>query len=143
MKKGQAANELAMVLGIMILFLVAFLAVLGDRLVVATDDRARGLAEDIAEVIESELVLAANAQDGYSRVFTLPESLDGMPYALVLLNRTNTEANFSEVVLTVNTSSGEYTAIKVLPDNIFGAFSLGSNLVRKRNGLVNLTPPLA
>jgi hypothetical protein len=143
MRKGQAANEIAIIIGIMILFLIAFMSVLGDQFVSVTDDRTKQLAEDLADVAESELVTASNAQDGYSRMFSLPPYLDGATYAIVLNNASTLGANFSSVLVSINTSNGEYSAMRILPGNVLGAFSEGANMVRKRNGLVNLTAPLS
>jgi len=139
MKQGQAANETALIIGFMTLFLIAFLAVISDKLVIATDDRTKELAEDLADVIESELILAANAQEGYSRIFTLPFSLDGKPYTLVFYNKTNTNANFTQMTVGIDISGAEYNAFRVLPDNIQGTLSIGDNFVRKHEGIVNVS----
>jgi len=143
MRKAQAANETAIIIGFMIFFLIAFLAVVSDKLVVATDDRAKEIIEDLADVVESELSLAANAQDGYSRIFTLPEALDGKTYTILFYNKSTTGANFTQFLITVNVTGGEYNALRVLPDNILGTLSTGDNFVRKHDGIVNLTVPLS
>lgn len=142
MGKGQAANEIAIIIGIMIMFLIAFMSVLGDQFVSVTDDRTRQVAEDLADVVEFELVTASNAQDGYSRSFTLPPFLDGAPYTIKLYNSSTLGTNFSSVLITINTSNGEYSAMRILPGNIIGGFSEEHNLLRKQGGLVNLTAPL-
>ncbi|MBS3133050.1 hypothetical protein J4470_02890 [Candidatus Woesearchaeota archaeon] len=142
-KKGQAANETALIMGFMTLFLIAFLAVISDKLFIATDDRAKEIAEDLADVIESELVLAANSQDGYSRIFTLPFSLDGKPYRLSFYNASNTEANFTHMEVGINVTGGEYTAFRVLPKNIQGTLGVGDNFARKHEGFVNVSAPLS
>jgi len=139
MKRAQAANETALIIGFMTLFLIAFLAVISDKLVIATDGRTKEMAEDLADVIESELILAANAQEGYSRVFTLPFSLDGKPYTLVFYNKTNTEANFTQMTVGIDITGAEYNAFRVLPANIRGTLSIGDNFVRKHEGIVNVS----
>ncbi len=143
MKKGQAANETAIVIGVMLLFLISFVAVISDKFVAAADNRIKGLAEDLADVVDSELSIASSAQDGYSRVFSLPASLDGNGYSLLLYNKSNTNSNFTQFVVSINVSGAEYSTVRVTPENIEGTLSAGDNFVRKRNGIVNVTPPLS
>lgn len=142
MKKGQAANETAIVIGIMLLFMITFVAVISDKFVVAADNRIRGLADDLADVIDSELSLAATTQDGYSRVFSLPASLDGNDYTLMLYNKSNTASNFTQLVVSISVSGAEYSTVRITPENIVGALSVGDNLVRNQNGMVNVTGPI-
>ncbi len=142
MKKGQAANETAIVIGIMLLFTIAFFAVISDKFVAAADSRSKALADDVADVIKSELDLAASAQDGYSRMFTLPDSLDGSEYSLLLYNKSNTASNFTQFVVNMSVSGVDYSTVRLVPDNILGVLSVGDNFLRKRNGIVNVTPPL-
>ena len=146
MKRGQAANEAAMIIGLMTLFLIAFLAVISDRVIVATNDRNKEVAEDLADVIESELVLAANAQEGYSRLFQLPPTLDGIPYTMIFHNKSDLDsaptttdtADFTMATVVLQMTSGDYNSIRLLPDNIIGSFRIGNNYVRKLNGFVSL-----
>lgn len=142
-KKGQAANETAIVIGIMLLFMIAFFAVVSDKFVVAADARSKALADDVADVIKSELDLAASAQDGYSRIFSLPASLDGNGYGLLLYNKSNTGANFTQFVVNMSVSGVDYSTVRIVPDNIVGVLSAGENFVRKQAGIVNVTPPLS
>ncbi len=142
MKKGQAANETAIVIGIMLLFLIAFVAIISDKFIVAADDRSKGLADDLADVIDSELSLAATAQDGYSRTFALPASLDGNEYRLLLYNKSSTGSNFTQFVVSINISGAEYSTVRITPENIEGTLSVGDNLVRKQNGMVNVNGPI-
>ena len=141
MKNAQAANEVAIILGFITLFLIVFISVMADRLVVATDDRTKQITEDLADVVESELSLAANAQNGYSRLFTLTATLYGQPYTILFQNQSNTNANFTQFIITVNVTGGQYNALRVLPDNIVGTLSIGDNFVRKHDNIVNIMPP--
>ncbi len=142
MKKGQAANETAMVIGFMVLFFISFFAVISDKFVAAADNRIKSLADDLADVVDSELSIAATTQEGYSRVFTLPASLDGKDYGVLFYNRSNTRSNFTQFVVSMSISGIEYSTARITPENIEGVLSVGDNLVRKRNGMVNLTKPL-
>ena len=139
MRKAQAANETALIVAFMTLFLIVFLAAVSQKLVIATDDRTRGLAEDLADVIESELTLASSAQEGYSRTFQLPFSLDGKQYSILFYDKASTGASFTMVVVRIPLSGGEYTASRVLPDNILGTLSPGNNLVTNAAGSATVT----
>ncbi len=142
MKKGQTANETAIIIGVMLLFLIAFVAVISDKLVAASENRIRNLADDLADVIDSELSLAASAQDGYSRMFSLPDSLDGKDYGVLFYNQSATGSNFTQLVVTMSISGVEYSTVRVTPENIEGNISIGDNFVRKQNGMVNVTGPI-
>lgn len=143
MKKGQAANETAMVIGVMLLFLISFVAIISDEFVAAADNRIKSLADELADVVDSELSIAAAAQDGYSRVFSLPASLDGNGYGILLYNQSNTRSNFTQFVVNMSISGVEYSTVRITPENIKGVLSVGDNFVRKQNGIVNVTPPLS
>lgn len=132
-----------MVIGVMVLFLISFVAVISDKFVVAADNRIKSLADDLADVVDSELSIAAAAQDGYSRVFSLPASLNGNGYGLLFYDQSDTLSNFTQFVVSINISGAEYSAVRIAPENIEGVLSVGDNLVRKRNGIVNVTPPLS
>ncbi len=142
-KRGQAANETAIVIGVMVLFLISFIAVISDKFVVAANNRIKSLADDLADVVDSELSLASAAQDGYSRMFTLPDSLDGNDYGVLFYNRTNTLSNFTQLVVNMSISGADYSTVRITPENIEGVLSVGDNLVRKQGGIVNVTPPLS
>ncbi len=127
----------------MILFTIAFVSVISEKLISATDDRARNLADDLLDVVDSELSLASFSQDGYSRVFTLPASLDGSEYGILFYNKSNTMSNFTQLVLTTAISGVDYSTVRILPENIIGSVSTGDNFVRKHNGMVNISPQKA
>ncbi|MAG15463.1 hypothetical protein CMO88_00205 [Candidatus Woesearchaeota archaeon] len=146
MKKAQAANEAALIIAFMTLFLIAFLAAISDKLVTATDDRDKEVAEDLADVIESELTMAVNAKNGYSRMFALPFSLDGKSYKLSFHNKSNLKtssggtdtANFTMAIVMLDISGGEYSTIRLLPENIIGSFRLGDNFIEKQDDFVGV-----
>lgn len=142
MKRAQSALEAAIIIGIMTFFLIVFLLVISDKVAIATDDRTKEIAEDLADVIEAELMLAANAQNGYIRTMSLPFSLDGKPYHMFFYNRSNTEANFTQFTVNVPITGGNYTVLRVMPDYIVGNLRVGDNLVRKAFGFVNITMPI-
>ncbi|MBI2663845.1 hypothetical protein HYX10_00700 [Candidatus Woesearchaeota archaeon] len=144
MRNAQSANETAMIIAVMTLFLIAFLSVMSDRFIIVSDGRTRQSAEDLADAVEAELVLAANAQDGYSRIFSTPGAIDGRQYYIVFYNTSSTGADFTQLVIGVNVTGGEYQAVRILPANLKGNINPASDIfISKLDGVVNATPPLS
>lgn len=139
MKKAQAANETVMIIAFMTLVLILFLAVASDKLSSIQQDRTKALAEDLADVIETELSIAANAQNGYARTFSLPPDIDGESYELILYNTTQTNAKFTQLTVIMQLPGGNHQVTRVLPENIQGALNIGKNSVSKEAGMVNVT----
>jgi len=139
MKKSQASNEAVIIIGFMVLFLILFMGVLSQRLSSVSDDRIRQLAEDLADVIESELFFAATVEDGYSREFVLPPRLDYIPYILEFNNQVDTGANFTQLILTADLGGKEYNIVRILPSSIRGELDVGRNKVTKTGGSINIS----
>ena len=66
MRKGQSSNEITIIIGIMVVFLIAFLGVLGNNFTSVATDRTKVSADELADSIERVLVQAALSQDGFS-----------------------------------------------------------------------------
>jgi len=137
MKKGQASNEVAMIIGFMTFFLVLLMGVVSQELSSASDERSRQAVDELADVIEAELLLAYNAENGYERRLTLPIQLEGN-YSVSIFNTTATETNFSELILKSGIAGG-YEIVKILPGGIVGGVEPGPNRIRKMNNVVNVT----
>ena len=138
--RGQVAVELALIISIMVLFLIVFVSVLGDRLVDVSESRSKDSAEGLADFIEAELSSASSTQDGFYRVLKLPESLDGLSYSVDFSNSTSIGANFTDVVITVDVGRNNYSAYRALPSNIQGSeIRLGWTSMRKKDGVVYLS----
>ena len=142
MKKAQAANEAAIVIGLMTMFLIIFIAVMADQLLVAIDGRATEVAGDLSLVINSEFLLANRAEEGYSRTFEIPPNIRGRPYTLVLdeENRVD-DKNLSQLVLTIEglSSGNEQQIVKVLPENVSGTIETGTiHCITKSEGKIRV-----
>jgi hypothetical protein len=141
MKKGQAANEMAAIIGFMTLFVILIMGAVGGKLLTANDNSITQIADDVADVVESELSLAASAEDGYIREFTLPSTISNIPYSITLLNASATKGNFSAFNITLAISTGVYERVKVMPANVVGTLAVGKNRVVKNLGTANVTQP--
>ena len=81
------------------------------------------LAKDVALKIQSEISIASNAEDGYSRDFELPEKINNRDYNISIINNT----------LAVWTSATPYV-VGILDAE--GDLEKGSNTIRKTNGVI-------
>ena len=81
--------------------------------------------KDLGLKLKQEILLASNAQDGYSRTFEIPDKIYGNDYNI------SVDGSF----LVLKTKNREYyTRI----ENFTGFFNITSNRIRKENGLVYL-----
>ena len=143
MKKAQAANEAAIVIGLMTMFLIIFIAVMADQLLVAIDGRATAVAGDLSLVINSEFLLANRAEEGYSRTFEIPPNIRGRPYTLMLdeENSGDNDKNLSQLVLTIEglSSGNKQQIVKVLPENVSGTIENGTiHCITKSEGKIRV-----
>lgn len=126
MKKAQAANEAAVIIGLMTMFLIIFIAVMADQLLVAIDKRAAVVAEDLSETINSEIVIASKSEEGYTRTFEIPPTIRGKDYNITLYNATATQL-IPQLGLIINLSEGnQHSIVKVLPENVSGVIQKGA-----------------
>jgi len=83
------------------------------------------LVRDMAFVVQNELVLANQVEDGYSRGFPLPEKLEGRTYSMVIVGNS----------LTITTEKAAYS---VRIPNVQGNIAKGVNNITKQNNQVVL-----
>ncbi len=109
----------------MLLVALGFFAVISSNLSDAKEEANKKIAQDIAEFAYREIEIAKSVNDGYVRVFTLPQTINGVSYSVNITD--NRE-------LIVNYLGNEY--IKFLPSNISGNLTKGNNKIYKKNGVV-------
>ena len=138
-KKSQSAVEFIVLASFMFLVTLGFFAVTNSKILEAKDDSNKKISSDIAEFVYREIETAKSVNDGYTRVFVIPQTINGINYNISI--RDNRE-------LLVNYLGNEY--IKFLPPNITGNISTGIIKISKFNDMVfiNATeiqppPPLA
>lgn len=83
------------------------------------------VARDMAFVVQNELVLANQVEDGYSRSFFLPDKLDGQSYSLLIVDNS----------LTISTQKAAYS---VRIPQVQGAIAKGMNNITKQDNVVAL-----
>lgn len=82
--RAQSSIEFLTMVGLFMIVFLTFFAVMGDRMLAFNTRRQADLADDMLYFIESEILMAAEAHDGFQHNFTLPEKLGGDEYNLTL-----------------------------------------------------------
>ena len=138
MKKAQSSVEVALLIGVMFLAFNVFLLAIAQKMVDVQDQKDQALIGDMSSVIESEIVLAAGVEDGYSRTFEIPQTLKGINYSVKLINSTYMKTNYSELVLKYIDFTKSYETVKKLPKNVDGFINKGENKILKKAGIICL-----
>ena len=121
--KAQVSAEFFVFVGLAFLIAISFEIASLKQL---NDFRAQKESEavkDIALKLQKELLVAAAVEDGYVRVFEIPQKLENVNYSLITRNNT----------VTVQTKNSLY--ILAIPKAV-GAISKGTNIINKTNGMI-------
>ena len=124
--KAQISAEFYVFLGLAFLIAIAFEIASLDQLQDFRIQKESDAVKDIALKLQKELLVAANVEDGYVRVFEIPEKLDNVNYTLATLNYT----------ITVKSKNAFY--IVSIPRAI-GRVGKGTNTINKTNGVIYIT----
>ncbi len=145
-KKAQSSMEAAILISFMVLSMIILLKVASEKIIETQEMKDRQVVEDLVSVIETEIKLAASAEDGYTRVFDLPKTLDGKEYVAELYGpeRLKTKysdpnADHSEIVIKYANELPGYERVIALPKTVNGSFCEAMNVISKKNGAVNMT----
>ncbi|MBI4739559.1 hypothetical protein HY772_08545 [Candidatus Woesearchaeota archaeon] len=118
------STEFIIFFGFMFLIFVIFLIGVADRYKTLAADKERILLSDQAQKIRKEILVASTVEDGYSRSFEIPASLDGVSFTIQVVND-----------VLVLESSKEESSLKMPPIN--GTLQKGAtNTIEKKNGLL-------
>lgn len=141
-KKGQSANEAAMIVTFLTFFMIVALAAVSDDIIRASDNNYRALLLDLADVIESEANIAFGSENGYFRAFTLPPTLNGQPYAVGIINSSSIGDQVNTTIIFVSSArpNVQLNVTKLLPRDVRGNLVRGRNTVRKENSIVIFRP---
>ena len=123
--KSQSAMEFVMLASFMLLVVLGFFAVTSSKLLEAKEEGNRQIAEDIAEFAYREIEIAKSVNDGYTRFFSVPQTVNGADYTIGIIDNRELVVNYLEK-----------EHIKFLPQNVTGNIVKGSNKVSKINGVV-------
>lgn len=127
LSKSQSAMEFVILASFMLLVILGFFSLTSSRMIEARQEGNRKIAEDIAKFAYREVEIAKSVNDGYSRVFEIPQSINGINYTLSVIDSRE---------LVVNYLDEEY--VQFLPINVTGNILKGSNRISKLSGIVLL-----
>ena len=125
--KSQSAVEFISLASFMLLVIFGFFAITSSSLLNAKEEGDQNIASDIADLAFKEIETARSVNDGYYRVFSMPETINGADY---MINITDNRE------LTVNYLGYEY--VKFLPPNVVGNISKGLIKISRSNGIVHI-----
>lgn len=124
--KGQTAFEFLILVGIGLIAVTIFSALSLNDLITLQTKKETFLVKDTATQLQNEIVLASIVEDGYSRSFDVPPTLNGVEYNILIINN----------VLDVWT---EKTSATLAIPKVQGNFSKGGvNNITKVDGVVFL-----
>ncbi len=121
--KAQISAEFYVLLGLAFLIAIAFEIASLDQLNDFRIQKESEAVKDLALKLQKEILVATNVEDGYVRIFEIPEKLDNTDYFLTKQNST----------IIVQSKNGFYL---VLIPNVIGNVTKGSNIINKTNGII-------
>ena len=121
--KAQISAEFYIFLGLAFLIAIAFEIASLDQLNDFRKQKESELVRDLALKLQKEVLLAANVEDGYVRVFQIPDKLDNIDYFLTVQN------------YTINIQSKNSFYILPIPRTI-GNLTRGANVINKTGGVI-------
>lgn len=147
-KRGQAANEAAMITLMVLFVLSIFMAVLSDELADVVEKNYKDSLEAVADVVEAEANIALGAEEGYYHSFVLPPRLAGSRYTFEFINSTllsTSTVKINASIIRIHALQGDrtYHTDRMLQPNVLGNLvrAAGSlNSVRKEKGEIIFKP---
>ena len=122
--KAQLFTEFFIFLGLAFLVAIAFEIASVDQLNEFRAQQESDAVKDLALKLQREVFIAANVEDGYIRVFEIPDKLERVNYSLTTINN-NT--------ITVQSKNSLY--IVAIPRAI-GNVTKGTNKINKTDGII-------
>lgn len=124
-QKSQSAVEFVTLASFMLLVVVGFLAVTSSNMISAREEGNKKIAEDIAGFAYREIETAKSVNNGYIRIFNMPETVNGVKYAINITDNRELAVNYLD-----------YEFVRFLPANVSGNISKGPNAITKKNNMV-------
>lgn len=125
-RKGQVSLELLPFVGLSLLLLMVFVALIAQRAAFVHQESAYSEAESVVHRLNQEIRVAFSVTDGYARRFELPQTLNGKQYNISVVRSATIVASVEEQETTLPTL------------NVTGQPVKGWNRIRKQNGIIIL-----
>ena len=131
-KKSQGSVEFLILTAVLLAFFLFVFLIFSLKLIDVSKIRNEDMAEDLYNIVNTEVILAKGNLEGYSREFILPETMNGLNYTVEFINVTNA----TELRVTVE----EYEEYFVLAEQVSGTVIKGNNSVNNYNRTITFTP---
>ena len=119
--------EFVVLVSFMFLVILGFFSVTTSKIIEAKDEGNKQIANDLADYAFNEVKIAKSVNEGYTRFFSMPQTVNGINFTINITD--NRE-------LVVNYLGNEY--VKFLPSNVTGNLTKGNNKISKRDGIIRL-----
>jgi len=123
---GQSSIEFILIISVVALILVSTFIIAQRKTGEAQKQKTDSTAQELANLINAEIEMAARSPSIYAREFTIPETLNGEAYELELNNQTE---------ITIQIGGSEYVVF--LNHNVSGDLQKGRNIIQKEDGTVD------
>ena len=123
--KAQISAEFFVLMGIAFLIAIAFEFSALDQLNEFRRQKEDEAVKDLAFKLQKELFIAASVEDGYIRIFKIPNKLDNFNYTIFTENSTVTVQS-------------EHTLYIVGTPIAIGNFTNGTNKINKTGGVIHI-----
>ena len=87
MRKAQVATEFMLMVGLAMIVIFAFLAVIYVLISDYYEEKNMKKLEDLGYSIQNELILAAEVEPGYERTIIIPDKIGSADYTISIKNR--------------------------------------------------------
>lgn len=121
--KAQISAEFFVFLGLGFLIAIAFDIASINQLNDFRAEKESEAVRDLALKLQMELSIAANVEDGYVRIFGIPDALDSINYSVTIQNST----------VIVQSKNSFY--LSSIP-KVIGNISKGTNVINKSGGVI-------
>ena len=134
MRKGQTSMEFVILTSFMIVAFLIFYIVIEGKLVEANRGATDDAAKQVETIVVNELKLAESVSDGYYRVFTIPQNINGIEYNISVLSGVG---NTPEIVIKYNGNERVYFVQQAYV-NSQSTIGKGVNNITKAGGTITI-----
>ena len=113
----------------MLLVLLVFFSITSSKVIETQESNKRKISQDIAEFAYREIEIAKSVNDGYKRVFTMPQTVNAVDYKINITDNRELIVDYMG-----------YEFVKFLPANVTGNITKGNNNISKNKEFVFLNP---
>ena len=123
--KAQVSMEFVFLVGLAFTVMVVFISSTRSEFDDLRGEEERSLLKDVSVMVQHELIIASNVENGYFRIFKTPYTLNGVSYSL----------SVNDGILLATTE--DYESVMNVPI-VVGDIQIGENSVNKTGGVIYL-----